>query len=121
MGREGSEFERIGVPGSVLRLKLDAESGSDLGDPLVVPSHPVALAKLDSRVSSLVLIYRALDDLLLLVAVVLALTSRINLQVPERLGACVAQGVVDPSWLDDEQADRGDHDLAADVQRQLAL
>src|SRR3712207_1464976 len=44
-----------------------------------------------------------------------------KLKKPGSLCACVAEGVVDPSWLQDERPDRSDHDLAADVKRQLAL
>src|SRR5687767_1466094 len=44
-----------------------------------------------------------------------------NLQNPGSLCARVAEGMVNPSWLDNERAGWGDYDLAADVERQLAL
>src|SRR5215208_321092 len=86
-----------------------------------MPSHPVALSEFGSSLSPLVLAHRALDDPLILVVVALELARGMYFQVPIRLCACVAEGVVDPPRLEDERAGRGDHDLAADVERQLAL
>jgi hypothetical protein len=102
-------------------LRPYAEARSDLGDELVMPSHPIALSEFDTSLSPLVLAHRALDDLLILVVVVLELTRSMYLQVP--IGPCarVAEGVVDPSGLHDQRAGRSDHDLPSDVERQLAL
>src|SRR5215212_8538177 len=86
-----------------------------------MPSHPVALSEFGSSLSPLVLAHRALDDPLILVVVALELARGMYFQVPIRLCACVAEGVVDPPRLEDERAGRGDHDLAADVEGQLAL
>src|SRR5215210_2896142 len=60
-------------------------------------------------------------DLLVLVEVALEPARREALHDPDGLGARVAQSVGHPPWLEDGGAGRGDHDLAADVARQLAL
>src|SRR5215218_1486104 len=60
-------------------------------------------------------------DLLVLIKEGLEPARRENLHNPEALGARVAQGVGHPPRLVHVGAYRGDHDLAADVARQLAL
>src|SRR5215207_4841612 len=86
-----------------------------------MPSHPVALPEFGAGLCALLLAHRALDDPLVLVVVVLELTRGVYLQVPIGPRARVAEGMVDTSRLDDERAGRGDHDLASDVEGQLAL
>src|SRR5215207_5226118 len=86
-----------------------------------MPSHPVALSEFGSGPSPLVLAHRAHDDPLVLVVVVLELARGMYLQVPIRLRARVAEGVVDPPRLEDERAGRGDHDFPSYVECQLAL
>jgi hypothetical protein len=80
--KKARERARVGTS---VRLRPDAEAGHGLGDTLVVPAHPVALAEFGSGLQSLVLIHRALDDLLILVVVVLELTGRMNLKEPDML------------------------------------
>src|SRR5215211_2245069 len=86
-----------------------------------MPSHPVALSEFDTSLPALLLAHLALDDLLVLVVVVLELSRGMYLQVS--IGPCtrVAEGVVDTSWLEDERASRGEHDLPSDIEGQLAL
>src|SRR5215210_3347055 len=81
-----------------------------------MPSNPIALSKFDTSRSPLFLANGALDDLLIFVVVVLELTRGMYFQVPIWHRARVAEGVVDPSRLEDERAGRGDHDLAANVE-----
>jgi hypothetical protein len=102
-------------------LLPDAEADSSLGDALIMPGHPIALAEFGSGPYPLVIVHRTLDDLLILVVVVLELTWRMKLQHAGNLCACVAEGVVNPSWLEDERASLGDDDLATDVKGQLTL
>src|SRR5829696_9545957 len=59
--------------------------------------------------------------LLVLVEEGLEPARRENLHNPHALGARIAQGVGHPPRLEHIGASRGDHDLAADVARQLAL
>src|SRR5215208_7761564 len=86
-----------------------------------MPDDSVALSEFGSGLCALLLVHLALDDPLVLVVVVLELTGGMYLQVPIRLRARVAEGVVDPPRLEDERAGRGDHDLASYVEGQLAL
>src|SRR5215212_1353307 len=90
-----------------------------------MPDKPVALADFCSGPSVLVLTYlsrrKLRRNLLVLVEEALEPARRENLHNPGGLSARVAQGVGHPPRLVHVGADRGDHDLAADVQRQLAL
>src|SRR5215216_1200996 len=66
--------------GSKRTLRLDAEAGSSLGNALVVPGHPVALAKLGSHFHALLLVDFSRGelrrDLLVLVEVALEAARR---------------------------------------------
>src|SRR5215216_2140995 len=86
-----------------------------------MPSHPVALSEFDTCLPQLLLAHLALDDLLVLVVVVLALSRGMYFQVS--IGPCtrVAESVVNTSWLENERAGRGEHDLPSHVEGQLAL
>src|SRR5918997_2009757 len=111
--------------GTIVRLRADTTAGSSLGDALIMKGHPVALAQFGSSPSMLVLIdlsrRKLRGNLLILVVPTLEAAWCMNLDDPDGLGAHVAQGVVHPSGLDHVGADRGDHDLAADVACQFSL
>src|SRR5918998_3068165 len=86
-----------------------------------MPGHPIALTEFGSGLRPLVIVHLALDDPLILVVVVLELAWRMKLQHAGNLRARVAEGVVNPSWLEYERASPGGDDLTADVEGQLAL
>src|ERR671910_770429 len=108
-----------------MRLRPNTEAGSSLRDALIMPDKPVALAEFGSRPSMLLLTHlsrrKLRRDLLVLVKEALEPAWRENLHNPGAFSARVAQGVGYPPWLEYVGANRGDHDLAADVARQLAL
>src|SRR5215213_9912940 len=99
-------------------LRPYTEAGSSLRDALIMPDKPVALADFCSGPSVLVLTNLSRRKLR---RDLLVLARRENLHNPHVLGARVAQGVGHPPRLEHIGAHRGDHDLAADVARQLAL
>src|SRR5215203_1037501 len=106
-------------------LRPYTEAGSSLRDALIMPDKPVALADFGSGSPMLVLTHlsrrKLRRDLLVLIEEGLEPARRENLHNPEALGARVAQGVGHPPRLVHVGAYRRDHDLAADVARQLAL
>src|SRR5215203_6116333 len=106
-------------------LRPYTEAGSSPRDALIMPDKPVALADFGSGPPMLVLTYlsrrKLRRDLLVLVKEGLEPTRRENFHNPHALGDRVAQGVGHPPRLEHVGADRGDHDLAADVARQLSL
>src|SRR5215204_4850006 len=90
-----------------------------------MPDKPVALADFCSGSPMLVLTHlsrrKLRRDLLVLIKEGLEPARRKNLHNPDGLSARVAQGVGHSPRLEHVGAHRGDHDLAADVARQLAL
>jgi hypothetical protein len=48
LGTWVNRARRRATVGTMVWLRLEAEAGSNLGDELVVPAHPVALAELNS-------------------------------------------------------------------------
>src|SRR5215218_10122319 len=106
-------------------LRPYTEAGSGLRDALIMPDKPVALTDFGSGPPMLVLTYlsrRELRrDLLVLIEEGLEPGRRENLHNPDGLSARVAQGMGHPPRLEHVGAYWGDHELAADVARQLAL
>src|ERR687890_1990243 len=106
-------------------LRPYTEAGASLRDALIMPDKPVTLTDFGSGPPMLVLTYLSRRELrrdfLVLVEEALEPARRENLHNPDGLSARVAQGVGHPPRLEHVRAHRGDHDLAADVARQLAL
>src|ERR687890_324260 len=106
-------------------LRPYTEAGASLRDALIMPDKPIVLADFCSGPPMLVLTYlsrcKFRRDLLVLIEEGLEPARRENLHNPDGLSARVAQGMGHPPRLEHVGAYRRDHDLAADVARQLAL
>jgi len=124
MGQSLSHEQDI-CPHHCMRLRPYTEAGSSLKDTLIMPDKPVALADFCSGPPMLVLTYLSRcefrRDLLVLIEEGLEPARRENLHNPDGLSVRVAQGMGHPPRLEHVGAYRRDHDLAADVARQLAL